>query len=110
MPNQSGMSSHCIIRISSFAIGIFANLLTWVELEAGSRWSVEAITEYVLIDGVMDHGARAVLENEQEERWAPRVEFAYRVSDRWSLNAGFVELRDLKVSGVANCSSPWLKP
>jgi len=80
------------------------------DLIAEEKWSVEVGPEYVIIDGVMDHGANAFLENDETERWTPRLSLGYRLSDRWTLIAGFSELRDLEVSGAAGCSAPWLLP
>ncbi len=100
----------CCLRRLAFASVVGSGLFAGLELRAEGRWSAEAGAGYVIIDGVMDHGAMAFLDNDREERWVPRLNLPYRISDRLSLTAGFVEVNDMKVSGYSSCRVPWLEP
>ncbi len=100
----------CFNRVLAVATGIAGALIALAETKGEGNWSLEIGPELVIIDGVMDHAADARLENDETERWASLINVEYQISDRWSLIAGFSELRDLKVSGAAGCSAPWLEP
>ncbi len=108
--NQLGMSSVFSSKVFVLAGAIGCGLAASADLRAEDRWSLDAGVELVVIDGVMDHAAMAGLWNDQKERWVPRLNLGYRATERTTLKVGFIELRDIGVSGAAGCSAPWLEP